>query len=184
LFCGVTPIRARPTRETLRGPVVAWMVDDTGFPKKGEHSVGVTRQSCGQVRKQENCRVAVSLSVATWSSSLPVAYRLYLPKKWAEDAERREQTEVPEEIEFQTKPDMAGSDPRGGRGRSGPWRGTGRRGLWHEHRVSRGTHRARPAICGGCAEFDDGLGTGQAALAGQAPSKDGTTSAAIAAVYR
>jgi SRSO17 transposase len=90
-----------------QGPVVAWIVDDTGFPKKGKHSVGVTRQYCGQVGKQENCRVAVSLSVATWSSSLPVAYRLYLPKEWAEDAEKRKRTEVPEEVEFQTKPDIA-----------------------------------------------------------------------------
>jgi SRSO17 transposase len=89
------------------GPVVAWIVDDTGFPKKGKHSVGVTRQYCGQVGKQENCRVAVSLSVATWSSSLPVEYRLYLPKEWAEDAERRGKTEVPEEVEFQTKPAIA-----------------------------------------------------------------------------
>jgi SRSO17 transposase len=64
-----------------QGPVMAWIVDDTGFPKKGKHSVGVTRQYCGQVGKQENCRVAVSLSVATWSSSLPIAYRLYLPKE-------------------------------------------------------------------------------------------------------
>jgi SRSO17 transposase len=90
-----------------QGPVVAWIVDDTGFPKKGKHSVGVTRQYCGQVGKQDNCRVAVSLSVATWSSSLPIAYRLYLPKEWAENAERREKTEVPEEVEFQTKPDIA-----------------------------------------------------------------------------
>jgi len=52
-----------------QGPVVAWIVDDTGFPKKGQHAVGVTRQYCGQVGKQENCRVAVSLSVTTWSSS-------------------------------------------------------------------------------------------------------------------
>ena len=89
------------------GPVVAWIVDDTGFPKKGKHSVGVTRQYCGQVGKQDNCRVAVSLSVATWSSSLPIAYRLYLPKEWAEDAERRKTTEVPEEVEFQTKPEIA-----------------------------------------------------------------------------
>jgi SRSO17 transposase len=89
------------------GPVVAWIVDDTGFPKKGKHSVGVTRQYCGQVGKQENCRVAVSLSAATWNSSLPIAYRLYLPKEWAEDAERREKAEVPEEIEFQTKPEIA-----------------------------------------------------------------------------
>ena len=90
-----------------QGPIVAWIVDDTGFPKKGKHSVGVTRQYCGQVGKQENCRVAVSLSVATWNSSLPVAYRLYLPKEWAEDADRREMVEVPIEVEFQTKPQIA-----------------------------------------------------------------------------
>jgi SRSO17 transposase len=90
-----------------QGPVVAWIVDDTGFPKKGKHSVGVTRQYCGQVGKQENCRVGVSLSVATWSSSLPVAWRLYLPKEWAEDTERRQKAEVPEQIEFQTKPEIS-----------------------------------------------------------------------------
>jgi SRSO17 transposase len=89
------------------GEVVAWIVDDTGFPKKGKHSVGVTRQYCGQVGKQENCRVAVSLSIATWNSSLPIAYRLYLPRDWAEDAERREKAEVPGEAEFQTKPEIA-----------------------------------------------------------------------------
>jgi SRSO17 transposase len=89
------------------GPVVAWIVDDTGFPKKGKHSVGVTRQYCGQVGKQDNCRVAVSLSVATWSSSLPIGYRLYLPKEWSEDGERRDKTEVPAEVEFQTKPEIA-----------------------------------------------------------------------------
>jgi SRSO17 transposase len=89
------------------GDVVAWVVDDTGFPKKGKHSVGVTRQYCGQVGKQANCRVAVSLSVATWSSSLPIAYHLYLPKDWAEEVERREKAEVPQEVEFQTKPEIA-----------------------------------------------------------------------------
>src|ERR1700680_2036882 len=90
-----------------QGPVVAWIVDDTGFPKKGKHSVGAAHQYCGQLGKQENCRVAVSLSVATWSSSLPIAYRLYLPKEWAEDAERRDKTEVPVEVGFQTKPEIA-----------------------------------------------------------------------------
>jgi SRSO17 transposase len=98
--------RVLPAMEK-HGPVVAWIVDDTGFPKKGTHSVGVTRQYCGQVGKQDNCRVAVSLSVATWSSSLPIAYRLYLPKEWAEDAERRGKTEVPVEVGFQTKPEIA-----------------------------------------------------------------------------
>ena len=89
------------------GEVVAWIVDDTGFPKQGKHSVGVAHQYCGQVGKQANCRVAVTLSAATWSSSLPVAYRLYLPKEWAEDGERRRKAEVPEQIQFQTKPDIA-----------------------------------------------------------------------------
>ena len=90
-----------------QGPVVAWIVDDTGFPKKGTHSVGVARQYCGQVGKQDNCRVAVSLSVATWNASLPVGYRLYLPKEWAEDFTRRKETEVPKEVRFQTKPEIA-----------------------------------------------------------------------------
>ena len=90
-----------------QGPVVAWVVDDTGFVKKGTHSVGVTRQYCGQIGKQENCRVAVSLSVATWHASLPIAWRLYLPESWANDAERRRKAKVPEEIQFQTKPRIA-----------------------------------------------------------------------------
>ena len=67
---------------TRHEPVQAWIIDDTGFPKKGSHSVGVARQYCGQLGKQDNCQVAVSLSVATHQGSLPVAYRLYLPKDW------------------------------------------------------------------------------------------------------
>jgi SRSO17 transposase len=89
------------------GPVVCWIVDDTGFPKKGSHSVGVARQYCGQVGKQDNCRVAVSLSVATWGSSLPIAYQLYLPEVWASDRKRRNAAGVPEDVEFQTKPQIA-----------------------------------------------------------------------------
>jgi len=89
-------------------PVVAWIVDDTGFPKKGKHSVGVAHQYCGQLGKSENCQVAVSLSVATWNTSLPIDYRLYLPEEeWAKDSERREKARVPEEIAFQTKPQIA-----------------------------------------------------------------------------
>lgn len=89
------------------GPVAAWIVDDTGFPKKGTHSAGVARQYCGQVGKQDNCRVAVSLSVATWNASLPVGYRLYLPREWAQDSKRRKETEVPKEVRFETKPEIA-----------------------------------------------------------------------------
>jgi SRSO17 transposase len=89
------------------GPVVAWIIDDTGFPKQGKHSVGVARQYCGELGKQENCQAAVSLSVSTWNSSLPVAWRLYLPEVWCQDAERCQQAGVPKEVAFQTKPDIA-----------------------------------------------------------------------------
>jgi SRSO17 transposase len=92
---------------TNRHPLAAWIVDDTGFPKKGTHSVGATRQYCGQLGKQENCRVAVSLSLATEQASLPVAYQLYLPETWAHDLERRNKAGVPKEVRFQTKPEIA-----------------------------------------------------------------------------
>jgi SRSO17 transposase len=82
---------------------IRWIVDDTGFPKKGKHSVGVARQYCGQTGKTDNCRVAVSLSIATVRGSLPVGYRLYLPRAWAEDAARRERAGVPAEVVFETK---------------------------------------------------------------------------------
>ncbi len=89
------------------GPIEAWIIDDTGFPKKGTHSVGVARQYCGQLGKQDNCQVAVSLSLANAHASLPVAYRLYLPESWASDPARRKKAGVPEEIGFQTKPEIA-----------------------------------------------------------------------------
>ena len=88
-------------------PIQAWIIDDTGFPKKGSHSVGVARQYCGQLGKQDNCQVAVSVSVATHQGSLPVAYRLYLPKDWADDAARRAIAGVPDEVCFRTKPEIA-----------------------------------------------------------------------------
>lgn len=92
---------------TKAGPVVAWIVDDTGLPKKGTHSVGVARQYCGQTGKQDNCQVAVSLSAATWKASLPLAYRLYLPEVWTKDHLRRKLAKVPEEVRFQTKLEIA-----------------------------------------------------------------------------
>ena len=95
-------------------PVVAWIVDDTGFPKQGKHSVGVARQYCGQMGKHDNCQAAVSLSVSTWNSSLPMAWRLYLPEVWCEDAERCRQAGVPEGLGFK-------------RNRRSPWSRFGKR---------------------------------------------------------
>ncbi len=101
-------VRAQVLPEVERhGPILAWIVDDTGFPKKGRHSVGVARQYCGQIGKQDNCQIAVTLSVATQHASLPIAYRLYLPELWAENRERRAKAGVPEEVAFQTKPEIA-----------------------------------------------------------------------------
>ncbi len=92
---------------TRKEPIQAFIIDDTSYPKKGKHSVGVTRQYCGERGKQDNCQVAVSLSVATHQGSLPVAYQLYLPQDWADDAARRAKAGVPAEIEFRTKPEIA-----------------------------------------------------------------------------
>ena len=89
------------------GPIEAWIIDDTSFPKKGQHSVGVARQYCGELGKQDNCQVAVTLSIANHDASLPVAYRLYLPKEWANDRKRRRKVGVPDEISFKTKPEIA-----------------------------------------------------------------------------
>jgi SRSO17 transposase len=104
----LTRVRERVLPSITRDePVQAWIIDDTGFPKKGSHSVGVARQYCGQLGKQDNCQVAVSLSVATHQGSLPVAYRLYLPKVWADDPARRAIAGVPDDVRFQTKPEIA-----------------------------------------------------------------------------
>jgi SRSO17 transposase len=89
------------------GPIEAWIIDDTSFPKQGKHSVGVQHQYCGQLGKQANCQVAVSLSIANHAASLPVAYRLYLPETWAKDRARRKKASVPKEIKFRTKPEIA-----------------------------------------------------------------------------
>ena len=84
-----------------------WIIDDTGFPKKGKHSVGVARQYCGVLGKQDNCQVAVSVSLACEMGSIPVAWQLYLPAIWAQDKARRAKAGVPEAIEFATKPQIA-----------------------------------------------------------------------------
>jgi SRSO17 transposase len=89
------------------GPIEAWIIDDTSFPKQGKHSVGVHHQYCGQLGKQANCQVAVSLSIANHAASLPVAYRLYLPQDWTKDRPRRKKVGVPKDVKFMTKPEIA-----------------------------------------------------------------------------
>src|SRR3954463_7053011 len=92
---------------TRAEPVASWIIDDTGIPKKGRHSVRVARQYCGELGKQDNCQVAVSLSLANHAASLPIAWRLYLPLEWTADAERRAAAGIPETVGFLTKPEIA-----------------------------------------------------------------------------
>src|SRR5262245_11752764 len=89
------------------GAVAAWVVDDTGIPKKGRHSVGVARQYCGVLGKQDNCQVAVSVSLAHEQASVPVAYRLYLPEAWAQDRRRRRAAGGPDNNGFRSKRQIA-----------------------------------------------------------------------------
>ncbi len=89
------------------GPISSWIIDDTGIPKKGTASVGVSHQYCGQLGKQANCQVAVSLSIANDFASLPIAYRLYLPKSWTDDRRRCRAVGVPSSVRFATKPEIA-----------------------------------------------------------------------------
>jgi SRSO17 transposase len=84
-------------------PVAAWVVDDTGMPKKGKHSVGVARQYCGPLGKQDNCQVAVSVSLVNHTMSVPCAWRLYLAQEWSGQRQRREACGVPAEVRFQPK---------------------------------------------------------------------------------
>ena len=88
-------------------PDAAWVVDDTGFPKQGEDSVGVARQYSGTLGKTGNCQVAVSLHHAGEQGNAVLGWRLYLPESWAKDRERREEAGVPEEVVFKKKWELA-----------------------------------------------------------------------------
>ena len=153
-----------------------WLVDDTGIPKKGTHSVGVARQYCGQLGKQDNCQVAVSVSLATETASVPVDYRLYLPERWARDAERRGAVGVPEDIEFRTKPEIALEQIRA-RVARGTTPGTvvADSGYGSDIRLSRRARRARTRLLGGRQEQHPGLGAGGGAAAAEALVGERTT---------
>jgi SRSO17 transposase len=88
-------------------PVTAWIIDDTGFPKQGKHSVGVQRQYSGTLGKIGNCQIGVSLTIATKHEHVPIDFALYMPKSWTDDAARREKARVPDDLVFKTKPDLA-----------------------------------------------------------------------------
>jgi SRSO17 transposase len=83
------------------------VVDGSGFPKKGKHSVGVKRQYCGRLGKQDNCQVGVFLTGVTPAGCALLDHQLYLPQEWARDKKRRRQAHVPQEIRFQTQPQIA-----------------------------------------------------------------------------
>ena len=146
-----------------------WIVDDTGFPKQGQHSVGVARQYCGMLGKQDNCQVAVSVTLACQAGSLPVAWQLYLPQEWAEDMARREKAGVPQDLAFATKPAIAlaqierlmeqGAPKALRAGRCRLWRGDG---------VSRTPQRTGPALRGGCDGPGDGVAAGARPAAARA----------------
>lgn len=97
---------SRQMMEQVCGPG-AWIVDDTGFPKKGNHSVAVARQYTGTLGKIGNCQVAVSLNYATGEGCFPVDFQIYLPQNWIDDVARRENAGIPPEITFKTKWQLA-----------------------------------------------------------------------------
>ena len=88
-------------------PIEAWVVDETGWVKQGQHSVGVSHQYCGAVGKQANCQVSVEVVVSDGEVAAPVAGRLYLPERWTEDADRCARAGVPTGTGFATKPMLA-----------------------------------------------------------------------------
>jgi SRSO17 transposase len=99
-------VRAVAERVTPEIEVVAWVLDDTGFPKQGKRSPGVKRQYSGTLGKIGNCQIGVSVHAVGERGTVPLGWALYLPEEWCEDSERRAQAKIPEEVEFKTKPEL------------------------------------------------------------------------------
>ena len=118
-----------------------WIIDDTAFPKKGKHSVGVARQYCGMLGKQDNCQVAVSVSLACDQGSVPVAWQLYLPEDWAADPARQTWLACPRIALRHEDADRVGAVAHlAGRRRAAPLR-AGRCRLRRGHRLPTGIER-------------------------------------------
>jgi SRSO17 transposase len=100
-------VRACAERVSPEIGVVAWVVDDTSIPKDGEHSPGVKRQWSGTLGKVDNCQVAVSVHAVGQRGTLPLGFRLYLPKEWCGDELRRARAKIPAAVSFETKPALA-----------------------------------------------------------------------------
>jgi len=100
--------RACAERIVPRIAPLAWVIDDTGFPKDGRHSPGVMRQYSGTLGKVSNCQIGVSLHAVSLTGTLPLGFALYLPEGWTGDPERRRQAKIPDAVAFHTKPQLAG----------------------------------------------------------------------------
>jgi len=108
-FVAASPWDWRPVRRRLAERLVAelqptaWAVDDTGFPKDGDHSVGVQRQDCGTLGKTANCQLGVSVNAVTEQASCPLDWRLFLPESWEHDTTRRVACHLPEQVHHRPK---------------------------------------------------------------------------------
>jgi SRSO17 transposase len=100
-------VRACAERVAPELGLLAWVVDDTGIVKDGKHSPGVKRQYSGTLGKIGNCQIAVSVHAVGERGTLPLGWALYLPEEWCSDLERRRKAKIPEQIVFQTKPQLA-----------------------------------------------------------------------------
>src|SRR5215469_15327632 len=97
---------ARRVVDLLTDPEV-WILDETSFPKAGEHSVGVARQYCGALGKVANCQVAVTLHWSSAAASCPLGWRLYLPKAWMDSAERAQEVKLPKDVVYRSQAELA-----------------------------------------------------------------------------
>ena len=97
---------ARKVVDLLSNPEV-WILDETSFPKAGDHSVGVARQYCGALGKVANCQVAVTLHWSSADASCPLGWRLYLPQAWVEDEERAREVKLPEGLVYRSQTELA-----------------------------------------------------------------------------